>query len=472
MEGQSKSVESSPSTFFRRNSVLTGLVLLITLLQVFCIVPHAVTAPAFSSFTVYYPLYLTRGSYLYPVKYFVPVTQTPAKASMEALIAGLPNAGGAMLINLPKDVKVLGITIRDGICTVNFSEAIRKLNVGSGGEAIVISAIVNTLSQFPGVNSVSILVEGKPAESLAGHVDISSPLVKSDTPVFQVLDDVTQHWAGGAVAALEVRDIVNGYEDGTFRPEKKVTRAEFLKMLVQGLGLADDTSMDVPFKDVSGHWALPAVRKAVSCGLVKVSDYGEYLRPDEVIPREEMAALLLNASSIYLSDHPDVQYHAVDSALVFSDLDSVQERYRTQVLESARLGLLRGFPDGTFRPKEALSRAQAATVIARMLGIKESTSIVLITPPTGFKWDGKSFSALGVASAFEANVNLRVTGTGNTKILDSFVTTTQGMGWGVFGAYVDGALLAGQSPVSFDLYLVNMENGREYSTITLPLNMK
>jgi len=468
-----KIVSSSKiSGFSLPRLVHIGLIFLIMLAQVFLTVLHVMAAPAFSTFTVYYPLYLTRKACLYPVKYFVPPTQTPARASMEALIAGLPDQDGVMLIRLPKDTRVLGITINEGICTVNFSKEIRKLNVGSGGEAIVISAIVSTLTQFPKVQEVMILVEGNPVESLAGHVDISQPLAKSDVPVFQVLEDVTQHWSGGAVAALEIRDIANGYEDGTFKPERKVTRAEFIKMVVHGLGVSDYSSSPVPFKDMSDHWASAAVQKGISCGLIKPSDYGEYLRPDEIIPREEMAALLLNASSIHVVSHPHVKYEAATSAPVFSDLHSGQEKYRAKVQETARLGLLKGFPDGTFRPKEGLTRAEAATVIARLLGMKVDTGIVRITPPTGFRWTGDSFCVLGAACAFEANLNLRVSGPENKKILENFVATTQGMGWGIFGVYFDAALLEKECPVSFDLYLVSMENGKEYSTVSLPLSVK
>lgn len=460
----------------RRSVVLAGLLLAAVLVNAAGSgASRAHAAPAFTSFLVYYPLYVQSGSYVFPVKYFVPPTVTPAKAAIEALIAGLPDKGGVSFVSLPKDTVVRSVSISaGGECTVDFSEEIRKVNVGSGGEAAIISAIVSTLSQFPNVNSVRILVGGKPVESLAGHVDVSGSVPRNVGPVFQVLDDATQHWGGGAVAALQTSDIVNGYEDGTFKPDRTVSRAEFVKMLVEGLRLPYVSSGTATFKDVDvpGHWAASYVQRAVSAGLIRASDYGEYMKPDEVIPREEMAGLLVTASVIYLAAHLEVRYEALAQAPVFTDQDTVQERYRSSVQECARLGLLLGFPDGTFRPNEGLTRAQAATVITRVLGMQSSKDILRATPPAGFKWAGGSFAVLAAAEAFEGNVNLRLTGPGGSRILESYTTAAQGMGWGVLGVYVDGALLAGQSPVSFELYLVSMKDGDEYSQVSLALNLK
>ncbi|MBC7339263.1 MAG: GerMN domain-containing protein [Firmicutes bacterium] len=55
-----------------------------------------------------------------------------------------------------------------------------RMNVGSLGEALAVAAIVNTLTEFPQIRQVQILVEGKQVESLAGHVDVSRPLTRNE----------------------------------------------------------------------------------------------------------------------------------------------------------------------------------------------------------------------------------------------------------------------------------------------------
>jgi len=452
---------------------LIGLLLPIIMVLAYCGPSHAYAGPVFTSFTVYHPLYLPTGPCLYPVKYFVPPTATPGLASMKALVAGLPHGIGGAYSPLPSGTNVLSVRTIDDPCTVDFSGEIRTMNTGPDWEAVVVSAIVRTLSQFRGVNSVVILVEGKPVETLAGHVDVSRPLTLENcpAPIFKVFEDVVYHWAGGAVAALQIAGMAEGYADGTFRPETKVSRAEFVKMLVEAIHLPNDPTSVQPFKDVAGHWADSCVRRAVASGLIKASNYGDYFRPDEILPREEMAALLVAASSIYLAAHPEVQYEIVAPAPTFTDLDACEERYAAPIQETARLGLLKGFADGTFRPKLGLTRGEAATVITRLLGMQSSNDILRIFPPAGFRWDGGSFLVLAaVTRAFESSVNLRITPTGGVGILQSFVTATRGMGWGALGVYVDGALLEDESPASFDLYLVDMKDGHEYGTVTWRLD--
>jgi hypothetical protein len=428
--------------------------------------------PEYTYFTVYFPLYTKLGSFVYPVRHLVPKTDASEKAAMEALIAGYP---GGPFLPLPAATQVLDVTTEGGLATVDFSSEIMNANVGSGGEAAILSAIVATLGQFPGVTDVQILVNGEKMDSLAGHVDITEPLSPQGVygSVFQVLDDVYQHWSGGAVGILMVLDVLDGYPDGTYKPDNKVTRAEFIKMLVEGLRLPYASGEAVPFADVTGKWHEDYVRRALASGLIKEADYGQNLKPDEVIPREEMAALLVAASEAYLEQHPEVDYQEVSPSPVFTDLNTATEKYRSAIQESANLGFLAGFPDGTYRPMEGLSRGEAATVIARVLGVAETGDpvyrhVIRMDPLQGAKWDGGSLYALGAASAFEANVNWRIA-SAEGDILFSYVTTSEGMGWGLWGLYVDAALFADQSPTTLEFLLVSMEDGHEYSKVTYPL---
>lgn len=450
-------------------AVVAGL-LFAMLITTFAVLPDRTAQAAakdHTSFGVFFPLYTKVAASVFPVRYLVPITSTPMKAALEALIAGIPGTG-ASFIPLPKDAEVLGISVNAGVCTVDFSAEILQVNVGSGGEAAVLSSIVATLGQFPDVNAVRILVEGQPMETLAGHVDITGPLSDSNIPVFQVMDDVSQHWSGGAVGVLMVKDVLDGYPDGAYKPDKEVTRAEFIKMLVEGLGLPYDSGEAVPFKDVTGQWHEDYIRRALASGLVKASDYGDNLKPDEVISREEMAGLLVTASAAYLKDHPEVDYAEVSPAPVFGDLAAASEKYRASVQESARLGFLVGFPDGTFRPKDGLTRGEAATVVTRVLGMSGSDDIIRLSPLQGAKWDGGSVTVLGAASAFEANVNWRIAGPSGDIMYD-YTTATMGMGWGLFGLHVDAALFADKSPTALELFLVSMKDGSEYSGVSLPL---
>ncbi|MCL6590430.1 MAG: GerMN domain-containing protein [Firmicutes bacterium] len=96
------------------------------------------------------------------------------RQALEALFAGPPEGSGLFGVFSPA-TKVLGISIRNGTATVNLNRAAMRINVGSETEALAIASIVNTLTKFPEIYQVKILIEGKVTESLAGHVDLTKP---------------------------------------------------------------------------------------------------------------------------------------------------------------------------------------------------------------------------------------------------------------------------------------------------------
>jgi spore germination protein GerM len=102
--------------------------------------------------------------------------------ALSELVRG-PSPGSPLRPVLPRDTTLNSVKIRGGVAYADFGPGVTRLNVGSEGEAVVVSAIVNTLTQFPGVSRVQILVNGARVESLAGHVDVSGPLARRETVV-------------------------------------------------------------------------------------------------------------------------------------------------------------------------------------------------------------------------------------------------------------------------------------------------
>ena len=97
------------------------------------------------------------------------------KAAMESLLSGTKAKGVVTII--PKKAKLKSVAVKDGIATVDFSEdLVKNFAGGSTGEEMLVGSIVNTLTEFPEVKSVQILLEGKKVDSLAGHLDTSKPL--------------------------------------------------------------------------------------------------------------------------------------------------------------------------------------------------------------------------------------------------------------------------------------------------------
>lgn len=97
-----------------------------------------------------------------------------ARAAVEALLWGPQSPD--LYPTIPEGTRLLGISIADGTCTVDFSqEFLDNHSGGSAGELMTLGSIVQTLKQFDGIDSVQILVEGRIGETL-GHVMLDEPL--------------------------------------------------------------------------------------------------------------------------------------------------------------------------------------------------------------------------------------------------------------------------------------------------------
>lgn len=129
--------------------------------------------------TLYFDASTPEQLYLAPEKREVEKDDLPLKA-MEELIKG-PSEGSELKPILPKETKVRSLKIEDNIAYVDFSKDLpENLNVGSSGEILVLSAIVNTLTEFPEIEKVQIFIEGEKTETLAGHVDLTEPFERNE----------------------------------------------------------------------------------------------------------------------------------------------------------------------------------------------------------------------------------------------------------------------------------------------------
>ena len=133
---------------------------------------------ASSHVTVYYAT--PDAMYLVAEKHTLPKTDAPAKAALELLFAEPTDKQLSRV--LPVAAKLRNLTVKDHVAYADFSDKLIKSN-GSGGSAaerLMVGAIVNTLTEFPEIHKVQILIEGKAVETLYGHMDVSQPLSRSE----------------------------------------------------------------------------------------------------------------------------------------------------------------------------------------------------------------------------------------------------------------------------------------------------
>ena len=100
-------------------------------------------------------------------------------AVMEALLES-PKEPGVTSI-FPKNAKLRSVKVKDGTAEVDFDGRLVKTFVGgSTGEELLVGSVVNTLTNFPEVKRVSILLDGKPVETLSGHMDLTAPIERME----------------------------------------------------------------------------------------------------------------------------------------------------------------------------------------------------------------------------------------------------------------------------------------------------
>ncbi|MBO5141569.1 MAG: S-layer homology domain-containing protein [Clostridia bacterium] len=183
-------------------------------------------------------------------------------------------------------------------------------------------------------------------------------VVFSTSCVFAYSDVPNTHWAYEAVTKMSDRGIINGYPDGTFKPEKLVTRAEFAKLLVNTLEITDSSNV-VNFEDIErDHWAKEYIDLANPFLTGYISNGKYYFKPNEYALREDAAVALVKAKRITKGN--------IDTINRFSDKEDISENVAKYVAIAVENGLVAGYPNGTFKPKKGLTRAEIATLFSRI----------------------------------------------------------------------------------------------------------
>ncbi|KRF10253.1 hypothetical protein ASG89_01590 [Paenibacillus sp. Soil766] len=177
----------------------------------------------------------------------------------------------------------------------------------------------------------------------------------SSTPEVE-FSDISGHWAAKAIRQGALGGIVTGYSDGTFRPDLRVTRAQFAVMLMNAVehsGAAEQST----FEDAAQipDWASNAVAKAVQAGIITGYDDSTF-RPNAEITRVEMAVMV--AKAIGLKGELD--------STGFTDDESIPAWARGAVAELKSQGLMQGVGGNRFNPASYTTRAEAVTILTTL----------------------------------------------------------------------------------------------------------
>lgn len=167
------------------------------------------------------------------------------------------------------------------------------------------------------------------------------------------LTDITGHWAEENIVKLVGLDTISGYPDGSFKPNNQITRAEFITIVVRALGL--ESKGHKVFADTTYHWAKDVIATANEHKIIngyRENNFGE----GDPITREQMAAIIVNAFELNNG-----------TGTTFKDQLEVSAWAKDAIEKASSNSFITGYEDGTFRPKNNATRAEAVTVIVRAL---------------------------------------------------------------------------------------------------------
>lgn len=178
--------------------------------------------------------------------------------------------------------------------------------------------------------------------------------------------DMSKHWSNSTVSLLAAKNIIDSSYGTTFKPEQKITRAEFAVMLSRGLGLLGDRETAQRFRDVqpstqTGDYIGAAAKAGIITGNTDAT-----FRPNDNITREQLAIMMIRAMEY--TKHPITLNRSTALVLApFKDKSKVQSQSAEFVAKAVQEGIILGMTSTQFQPQGNATRAQAAVMLQRML---------------------------------------------------------------------------------------------------------
>jgi hypothetical protein len=174
-------------------------------------------------------------------------------------------------------------------------------------------------------------------------------------PMVSGFRDISGHWAQPAISALTARKWIGGYDGYKFDPDRGITRAEAVSILSKAFQFKEGKA--VHFIDVtSKHWAYADIAKGTTAGIIHGYQDGSFA-PNRFVTRAEMAVMIGNAMK---------QKPQATSSSPFTDVSS--KHWAAPMLsQMKRIGYMKGYSDGSFKPDRAASRAEFTTMLYDIL---------------------------------------------------------------------------------------------------------
>lgn len=198
--------------------------------------------------------------------------------------------------------------------------------------------------------------------------------------------DIENHWAGLFIRALAQRRILNGYLDGTFRPDNPVSRGEFAAMMGAIISLPVKREY-ITFKDVpDNYWARNAIRRVYETG-VMTGYPDQTFRPNDKVSRADVLVVMVNALGIASQFSPELVGRL---AQIYEDAANIPSYAINSIAIASGNGLVVNYPNiKLLNPQTGATRGDVAVMMYQALvhlgRVQKINSPYIVTLPLGVK---------------------------------------------------------------------------------------
>ncbi len=264
---------------------------------------------------------------------------------------------------------IVALEPRDRTITYKPSVLLKAKSPSKVREVRVGGAAIKTLAgSFETVVDLSL---GKNPIKMEGYDEKGSNIASGECRVLRLAEfsDVPhQFWASDPISHMATLGIVSGFPDGTFRPQKGLTRAEMVTLLVRAKSLELSKPSGNVFKDVGRqHWASQYIKASVDSNIVKGYPDGKF-KPSAGLTRAEAVSVLVRFGNVPDKDPA--------SAAAYSDVPA--KHWASKAISAAKqAGILSFIKESTFKPSRPVTRAEACEMLSRIRFISDRTDLLL-----------------------------------------------------------------------------------------------
>lgn len=217
-----------------------------------------------------------------------------------------------------------------------------------------------------------VVSAGVLASSLFGNANV-------DAATNSYSDLTSKHWAYDNIQKITEKGLMSGFPNGKFNAENSMTRAEFITVLARSID--SDERVSEPFTDVSEtFWAKDYIEEAIALGFINPSNYSNNkFEPDKAVTRQEVARWLTDGLTYENAEYGEIRNTIQKSEHTLLPVTEflkgkINKAYYGDIGVMIGTGLMVGDQNGAFKPSNAITRAEVASVILRYLNVGEPSN--------------------------------------------------------------------------------------------------